>query len=300
MNFADRVAAAIDSKGAPIVVGLDPHFERMAETVETFPAACNSDQSRPTRAAATADFLCEVIDLVAEYVPAVKPQSAFFEMLGSDGIAAWEHVVEHARARALLVIGDVKRGDIGSTARAYAQAFLNGSPDTRETSLCDAITVNPYLGSDAVAPFIEACRDHDKGLYVLLRTSNPSSAEFQQHGQPPLVDRVAEAIGKWGGELTGERGLSSIGAVVGATHPDELARLRALLPQTPFLIPGYGAQGGAAQDVAGAFVDGMQGGLVNSSRGILFPKRKAGERWQDATRRAVQTMATELRAVLAG
>jgi orotidine-5'-phosphate decarboxylase len=295
LNFADRLAAAVEAKGAPIVVGLDPHLERLPEE---FAAARDPNATRADRAGAVAEFLCGVIDVIAEHAPAVKPQSAFFEVLGPDGTAAWERVVSHAHAAELLVIGDVKRGDIGSTAAAYAQAFLTGIPGTPAASLCDAITVNPYLGSDSIAPFLEACRAHDKGLFVLLRTSNPSSAEFQEHGDPTLVDRVARAIDGWGEELLGEHGTSSVGAVVGATHPDELARLRALLPRTPFLIPGYGAQGGGARDVVGAFGASSAGGLVNSSRGILFPAPRSGEDWRAATRRAVLDMAQELRAAL--
>lgn len=268
-------------------MGLDPFLDRLPAP---YAVVRDPQASRAERAAAVADFLCAVIEVVADRVPAVKPQSAFFEVLGADGVLAWERVVAAARSAGLLVVGDAKRGDIGSTAQAYAEAFLTGGPGIPTDALCDALTVNPYLGSDACEPFVAACREANAGLYVLLRTSNPGSGEFQDHGDPPLTEAVAAAIERWGTDLVGSAGLSSIGAVVGATHPAELAALRARLPHTPFLLPGFGAQGAGAADVAHGFTNGLSGAIVNSSRGILYPAdRDDGDGWRDATSRAVDT-----------
>jgi orotidine-5'-phosphate decarboxylase len=293
MTYADRLDVAVAEKGNPCLVGLDPHLARIPRE---FAAVHDEGATRAEQAAALGDFLCEVIEVVAPLVPAVKPQSAFFEALGADGAAAWERVVAAARRAGLLVIGDVKRGDIGSTAAAYARAFLECEEELR----CDAVTINPYLGTDAVQPFLDACRRVGAGVYVLVRTSNPSSAEFQARGEPALMQQVADAVVRWGADLVGERGFSSVGAVVGATHPRELAELRARMPRAPLLIPGYGAQGGGAADVVGGFTDGMRGALVNSSRGILFAWQDApGRAWQDATRAATRAMAAAIKAALA-
>ena len=293
MNFADRMQEAVARCGNAALVGLDPHADSLPED---FAAVRAPGSTRAERARACADFLCQVIELARGLVPAVKPQSAFFELYGADGAAAWERVVAAARAAGLLVIGDVKRGDIDSTAKAYARAYLD--PSIAGEAVCDAITVNPYLGADAVQPFVEACRAHDAGLFVLVRTSNKHSALFQDHGTPKLYEHVARAVDAWGSELLGRSGLSSIGAVVGATHPAELAALRALLPRTPFLIPGYGAQGAGASEIAGGFLPGGRGALVNSSRGILFAHKQpryAGLHWKDASRAALHAMVEELR-----
>ncbi|MCB9914486.1 MAG: orotidine-5'-phosphate decarboxylase [Planctomycetes bacterium] len=295
MNYADRLDAAVAACGNPCLVGLDPHLELLPEE---FAVARDTRAPRAERAAAVEAFLCEVVALCAGVVPAVKPQSAFFERLGADGARAWEHVVAAARAAGLLVIGDVKRGDIASTSRAYAQAFLEDAGDAR----CDAITVNPYLGADSIEPLLEVCARADAGLYVLVRTSNPGSGLFQEHGEPPLAHVVAREVERWGAELRGACGLSSIGAVVGATHSAELATLRALMPHTPLLIPGYGAQGAGALEAVPGFLAGGRGALVNSSRGILYAWRSpehAGKPWRDASRDAIDAMVREFREALA-
>lgn len=296
MTYADRLEAAVAAKQSPCLVGLDPHLDLLPPEFE---AAHDPAASRAEVARAVGDFLVEVIGLVAESTPVVKPQSAFFEALGADGVEAWERVVAASHDADLLVIGDVKRGDIGSTAAAYARAFLTGGHGTDPATLCDAITVNPYLGSDSIEPFLDACEATGKGLYVLVRTSNPSSAEFQATGEPPLSDRVAGAVVRWGEDLVGESGWSSVGAVVGATHAEELARLRASMPRTPLLLPGYGAQGAGAGDVVGGFAEGLSGAVVNSSRGILFAHRsRPGVDWRDATRGAARDMREEIVAAL--
>ncbi|MFN0006813.1 MAG: orotidine-5'-phosphate decarboxylase [Planctomycetota bacterium] len=291
-NYADRLDAAVSRTGNPCLIGLDPHPQFLPEEF----AAARTSPSRAERAAAAGDFLCEIVDLVAGKVPAVKPQSALFEIHGPEGAAEWERVVRAARAAGLLVIGDVKRGDIDSTARAYASAYLEGAY-AGDDARCDAITINPYLGTDSVQPFLDACERTGGGVYVLVRTSNPGGGIFQEHGDPPLHLRVADAVVEWGRSLIGSTGLSSVGAVIGATHPKELALLRARMPTTPFLIPGYGAQGGGAADVAGGFLSGGRGALVNSSRGILFAWREprfAGTHWKDATCAALEEMIAAL------
>jgi orotidine-5'-phosphate decarboxylase len=193
----------------------------------------------------------------------VKPQSAFFEARGWQGVRSFEAVCAYARDAGLLVIADVKRGDIGSTAAAYAAAFAPHA---------DAATVNPYLGGDAVEPFLDACR-RGAGIFVLVKTSNPGSGDLQdvrlEDGRR-VWERVAELVDRWGSDLVGERGLSSVGAVVGATYPQEVAEARALLPRAPFLLPGVGAQGATAADVAAAFANGPAGGLVSASRSVIF------------------------------
>lgn len=278
-------------------MGLDPDLQRFPAE---FAAARDPLATRAERAQDVERFLVGVLDAVHDLVPAVKPQSAYFEALGSDGVRCWERVIRAAHERNLLVIGDVKRGDIGSTAAAYAQAYLTGMEGCDPATLCDAITINPYLGTDSIEPFLAACRQADAGLYVLVRTSNPGSAEFQAQGDPTLSDRVAEAVVRWGSELVGECGYSSVGAVVGATHPRELAHLRERMPKVPFLIPGYGAQGGQAGDLAPAFGEHFAGGIVNSSRGILYPQNPNNLPWKDACRAAAKAMVAEFQALQPG
>lgn len=299
MSFADRLDRALAEVRHPALLGLDPHLELLpAEHA----VARNPEAPPQERAAAVEAFCRELIDLAAGRVAAVKPQSAFFEILGADGVRAWENVVAHAHAHGLLVIGDVKRADIGSTAAAYASAFLEGAgaPATR----CDAITVNPYLGPESLEPFVVACRHTGAGIFVLVRTSNPGASLLQLHGSPPLCELVAREVRAMGEKLMGEHGMSSIGAVVGATHPAELQRMRELMPRTPFLLPGYGAQGATARDVVHAFPHSerrWRGGLVNSSRGIAFAWRQpknAGRSWKDSASDALDTMIADLREAL--
>lgn len=296
MNFADRLAAAVAATRSPCVLGLDPHPGLLPEP---FAIARDPSAPRAVRARAVGDFLCELVDLARGRVPAVKPQSAFFELLGADGAAAWERVVAHAHDAGLLVIGDVKRGDIASTARAYADAYLSESSGSDPATLCDAITVNPYLGSDSIEPFLEVCRETGRGLFVLVRTSNPGSADFQLHGDPPLAELVAMRVRQWGEDLTGETGLSAVGAVVGATHPAVLRSMRELMPRATFLLPGYGAQGAGAADTRDAFLPGARGALVSSSRSIAFAWRDAPTKtWQRAASDALEAMVEDLRAAL--
>lgn len=301
-NFADRLDAVLERVRTPALVGIDPHLELLPAP---FAVARDARAPRAERAAAVEAFCKELIELVAGSVAAVKPQSAFFEVLGADGAGAWERVVSHAHAAGLLVIGDVKRSDIASTAAAYATAYLEGLPGTPREHLCDAITLNPYLGSDSLVPFVEACRRVGGGLFVLVRTSNEGSREFQEHGEPRLCERVADAVTALGDGLLGACGYSAVGAVVGATHPAELARLRTRLRHSILLLPGYGAQGASARDVRAAFGERerpWRGALVNSARGVAFAwreKQHAARTWQDATRHALAAMIAELRSALA-
>ena len=294
MSFADRLHAAVERCGNAALVGLDPHLDQLPAE---YAVARDSAAPRADRARAMGDFCCDLVDLCADRVPAVKPQSAFFELLGADGVAAWERVVAHAHDRGLLVIGDVKRGDIASTAGAYARAMMEDNGDDART-LCDAVTVNAFLGLESIAPFLEVCARRGTGIYVLVRTSNPGSAEFQLCGEPTLSERIADAVNRWGADLVGDCGLSSVGAVVGATHPRDLAALRERMPQANLLVPGYGAQGAGAEDIAAAFLPGGHGALVNSSRGIAFAYRKSGapeSAWRDASSAAIDAMIEDLR-----
>ena len=299
MNYADRLQAAIEAKGNACLVGLDPHLDLLPSAFEH---ARDAQCPRADRADAIAEFCCQTIELIADRVPAVKPQSAFFEVFGADGARAWERVIATARAAGLIVIGDVKRGDIASTAAAYATGLLDPAAAGAD-HVCDAVTLSPYLGADSISPFLEACARFDAGLYILVRTSNPGSADFQRHGEPELSYLVAQHVHEWGAGLVGECGLSSVGAVVGATHGSELRAFRAAMPRTPFLLPGYGAQGAGAAELVDAFLPhtAPKGAIVNSSRGITFAWRKpeyAGLDWKVATSRALDGMIADLGAAL--
>ncbi len=301
-HFADRLAAAIERCGNPCLIGLDPHIDLLPDE---FALARDRNAPRAARARAIGDFCCEIIAFCRGRAPAVKPQSAFFEVFGADGAAQWERVVTAAHAAELLVIGDVKRGDIASTAAAYATAFLEGVGGDSQ-SLCDAVTLSPFLGEDSIEPFLGACRRAGTGIYVLVRTSNKGSADFQRHGSPQLSARIAERVVEWGSGLMGESGWSSVGAVVGATHAAELREFRERMPRTPLLLPGYGAQGAGAADIVDAFRDSsgatqLPGALVNSSRGVLFAHRDAahkGKPWREASRAALEHMITDLTSAL--
>lgn len=284
-NLADRLLRAIDEKQNPSVVGLDPTIEKIPEHIRISAFRCHGPGARAV-AAAFVDFNTQIIDAVADTVPAVKPQIAFYEKYGSAGVEAFERTVAYAKSQGLMVIGDVKRNDIDTTAMAYAEGHL-GCPAMLDGSGngsgyhgmpvfdLDMITVNPYLGSDGVKPFLKICKELGKGIFVLDKTSNDSSVELQDlfvstFSERRLYEVVAEMIHGWGGEFVGERGYSSIGAVVGAKSPEQAEKVRKLMPQAVLLVPGYGAQGGGAKDVVPCFNADGYGGIVNSSRGIIF------------------------------
>ena len=288
-SFADRLAHAVTSKESCLVVGLDPVIEKLPDALQ--PASGATD--RDAAAAAILEFNLGVLDAIEPYACAVKPQIAFYEPFGPAGYQAWERTIEAAHDRGLLVIGDIKRGDIGSTAAAYASAHLGPS---RYQS--DAITVNPYFGTDGMAPFVETARAESGGLFVLVRTSNPTASELQDltAGGQHLHEHVADLVNGWGANLVGEGGYSSIGAVVGATAPEALGRLRERMPRAWFLVPGVGAQGGAARDVIPAFDGRGLGAVVNASRGILYAFRSEPEStWTTAVTSAARTLRDELR-----
>lgn len=272
--FADRAVERSRKLLCPVIAGLDPRPELLSTGEEN--AAGNS----PRRlAAAYRRFGETVLDGLVGVVPAVKIQIAFYEALGLPGVGAYAATVRAARERGLLVVGDVKRGDIGSTAEAYAEGHF-GAAAHQTAADVDAVTLNPYLGRDSIDPFLSHCRDAGKGAFVLVRTSNPSAVEIQDliaDGRP-IYRHVAALVDSWGTELRGRLGYSSVGAVVGATYPRELREIRTAHPNLLILVPGYGAQGGTASDVAGALDELGSGLLVASSRGILRAYRTAADR----------------------
>jgi orotidine-5'-phosphate decarboxylase len=277
-TFADRLADAVDAKRSQLLVGLDPRADLLPVELrgETY-------LSRGAAADACARFCRGLIDAVAPYVVGVKLQLAFFEALGSDGLRAYEEVRDYARAASLLVVADAKRGDIGSTARAYADAYLE--PGEGGQLPVDALTVNPYLGSDSIEPFLAACRRSGAGLFCLVKTSNAGSADIQDLALSDgrrVWQQVAELVNEWGAGLVGERGLSSVGAVVGATYPRAVAEARRLMPQAVLLLPGIGAQGATPADVARAFTSGPASALVPVSRAVIYAFRVDGADWRKA------------------
>ena len=269
--FADRLAEAVERKRSQLVVGLDPRLELLPVELRGSAAA-----GRASAADAVARFCRGIVDAVAPHAVAVKPQIAFFEALGADGVRAFEEVCAYARSVGLLVIADAKRGDIGSTARAYASAFLEG--DDHREPLADALTVSPYLGRESLEPFLAACRRGGGGLFCLVKTSN-AGVEIQDlvlSDGRPLWQEVARLVAEWGEDLVGEGGLSSVGAVVGATYPRAVGEARKLMPQAIFLLPGIGAQGATPADVARAFTSGPASTLVAASRSVIYAFRDDG------------------------
>jgi orotidine-5'-phosphate decarboxylase len=292
-HFADRLAEACRRTRSVVCVGLDPRPDRLPESLSGGSATVS----------ATTAFCRGIIDAVADIVPAVKPNIAFFEALGTLGVSAYADLCLHARDRGLLVIGDVKRGDIGSTAAAYARGLLGRGRGLTSLAHHDALTLNAYLGWDGVQPFAERAAEYGQGLFLLVKTSNPSSAQLQDR---PLAEggTVAQAMAAlvqdWGAPTAGACGFSHLGAVVGATHGEELAGFREQMPGALFLLPGYGAQGAGAADVVPAFrADGL-GGLVNASRSIIFAADASGrEDFAAAAREAAVAMRDEINQALA-
>jgi len=294
-HFADRLCAAVIARQTPLVVGIDPRLKQLpAELLDSVAG----DFSLEKQAALFQYYSCEVIDAVADLVPAIKPQSAFFEQLGPQGMLALAAVVDHAKAAGLLVIMDAKRGDIGSTAEAYADAYLGEKPASPWG--CDALTINPYLGNDTLEPFFQIAQQRASGLFVLVKTSNPGSDTLQEQivqGQP-LYAIVANHLQNVSRETAGASGYGIAGAVVGATYPQQLAELRARMPNVLLLVPGFGAQGGTAADVAGGLDENGLGAVINSSRGIIFAYQNdqyAGRgSWQDAVAAAAHDAISQL------
>ncbi len=286
--FPDRLFSRVTEVGSRLVVGLDPVLDRLPDEVR------HEDPEE-----SLVGFAVGILDAVADLVAAVKPQAAFYERFGWRGWRALERTCAAAAERGIPVILDAKRGDIGSTAAAYAEALLGDAPGSLGASV-DALTVNPYLGTDSLQPFLERAR-HGRGIFVLTRTSNPGGAEFQGHGPAgrPLYLEVARAAPRW--EVVNETrsGYGAVGLVVGATAPAELAEIRAAAPRAPLLIPGVGAQGGDPADLATAFDPRGLGAVVNSSRGVIFAGESRPEvEWQEAVRDAARETRDRIEAAL--
>src|SRR5260370_162688 len=310
-HFADRLSSACRAKGNSVCVGLDPRWESLPDEIRHR----HGGETLEAVARAYEEFCSRVIYVVAPLVPVVKPQSAFFEACGPAGMFALQRILTKARQQGLITILDGKRNDIASTASAYADAGLGGvrienrgskieehrgdDPssilDPRSSILhpvwdADALTVNPYLGRDAVEPFLESARRLGRGVFVLARTSNPGAGQFQDLicESRPVYGHVAEAVGQWARENLAKCGLGDVGAVVGATYPAELQSLRKLIPQVPFLVPGFGAQGGVAKDVAEAFREDGLGAIINSSRGIISSFSPSDPKWESTVEKATR------------
>ena len=316
----DKLIEKIQKTGAPIVVGLDPTMKFVPDHIK---AAAFEEKGETLEGAAEAVWLFnkEIIDKTCDLIPAVKPQIAMYEQFGLPGLITFKKTVDYCKEKGLVVIGDIKRGDIGSTSVAYATAHLGrvqvGS------NLCagfdeDFVTVNPYLGSDGVQPFIDVCKEEKRGIFVLVKTSNPSSGEFQdrlvQTGvtagaagdggitfpDKPLYEVVGEKVAEWSEQLMGEKGYSYIGAVVGATYPEQGRVLRKVMPKSFILVPGYGTQGGTGKDLIHFFDENRLGAVVNSSRGLIaaYQSEKYSKfgsaNFADASRQAVVDMITDI------
>lgn len=289
--FSERLSEAILATKCPLIVGLDPRLSSLPDEIQskwksshglTFEAA----------AAAVLEFNLGILEAIADLVPAVKPQLAFYEQLGVPGLETLEKTIAQAKKLGLLVLADGKRNDIGSTAAGYADAYLGTSALWEKSERpfpADALTVNPYLGTDGVAPLVEASVKHGTGIFVLVKTSNPSSSELQNLdvGGKKVYEVVGELCHKWGLPHVDKRGYSPVGAVVGATYPREAEVLREIMPNSYFLVPGFGAQGGGPKDVVPCFNRDGLGAIVNSSRDVIFAYQKRGGDYRSAARKAV-------------
>ena len=297
----------IQKTKAPICVGLDPMLSYIPEHV-TKKAFAEFGETLEGAAEAIWQFNKEIVDATCDLIPSVKPQIAMYEQFGLPGLAAYDKTVKYCQEKGLIVIGDVKRGDIGSTSAAYATGHL-GTVQVGSQTLSgfntEYITVNPYLGTDGVKPFVDVCNQCDRGIFVLVKTSNPSSGEFQDRliDGRPLYELVAEKVVEWG-DASMDGAYSNVGAVVGATYPEMSKVLRKLMPRTYFLVPGYGAQGGTAEDLKYCFNEDGLGAVVNSSRGIIAAYKKDAyakfgpKHFGEASRQAVIDMIADINSVL--
>ena len=296
--ITDKLIDGIIAMQNPTCVGLDTLFDYLPEDMK---AGAKTFEDVAER---VLEFNKKIIDNIYDIVPSVKVQIAYYEMYGAAGMKAYYETLKYAAEKGLVVIADAKRNDIGSTAGCYAKAFL-GETQVNDESIqafpSDYVTVNGYLGSDGIVPFVEQCEKNDKGIFVLVKTSNPSGAEIQNvvlDNGTPMYEYVGGLVEKWGESTIGKYGYSAVGAVVGATHPTEAARLREILPHTFFLIPGYGAQGGNAEMLKSCFGANGLGGVVNNSRGILCAYKKNGGTYYDAAREACIAMQKDLSSVI--
>lgn len=298
-----QLIANIEKKDAPIVVGLDPMLAYVPEQIQKR-AFAEYGETLKGAAEAILEYNKGIIDSTCDLIPAVKPQIAMYEQFGIEGLIAYHKTCMYAKEKGLVVIGDIKRGDIGSTSTAYAIGHL-GKVQVGSHAFAgfdeDFVTVNPYLGTDGVKPFVDVCNEYDKGIFVLVKTSNPSSGEFQDQlvGDRPLYELVAKKVVEWG-EQSMDNAYSNVGCVVGATYPEMGKVLRKLMPNTYILVPGYGAQGGKAEDLVHYFnADGL-GAIVNSSRGIIAAYKQdkyaafGPEKYAEASRQAVKDMIADI------
>ena len=301
----DRLIDKIIKLNNPSVVGLDPKLDYIPEHIK---AAAFEKYGKGFDGAAQAvlEFNKGIIDAICDIVPAIKPQLAYYEMFSWQGVRAYEQTIAYAQEKGMYVIADGKRNDIGTTMEAYAIAHLGELEieGVKQTPFgADSLTVNAYLGSDGIKPLLPICKDEDKSIFVLVKTSNPSSGELQNRNLEgkTVYSVMGDMCEEWGSELRGKYGYSAVGAVVGATYPEQLKELRALLPHTFFLVPGYGAQGGGAKDVMGAFDANGLGAIINSSRAVLTAWKKegcAGEEYAAAARREALRMRDEIVAAI--
>ena len=306
MNAIDRLIQQIKKKNNPSMMGLDPRLENIPVFIRE-EAYKKHGKNFKGAAEAILVFNKRLIDKTFDVIPAVKPQIAFYEALGEEGLRVFRETCEYAKEKGLLIIGDIKRGDIGATASAYSSAFLGKTKigdQLQSVFDVDFITVNPYLGTESIKPFLDDCKKYEKGLFILVKTSNKTSGDLQDlltFGGKFLYEHVAGLVNRWAEDLKGENGYSAVGAVVGATYPEQLTTLRELLKWSYILVPGYGAQGGTASGAAGAFSTDGLGAIVNSSRGIiqaysseLWKKIYAEEQFDEAARAEVLRMRDEL------
>ena len=302
-----QLIANIKKTGAPIVVGLDPMLKYIPEHIRK-KAFAEFGETLEGAAEAIWQFNKEIVDKTYDLIPAVKPQIAMYEQFGIPGLVAFKKTVDYCKAKGLVVIGDIKRGDIGSTSSAYAVGHIGKVQVGSKTYAPfdeDFVTVNPYLGSDGVNPFIDVCKEEKKGLFILVKTSNPSSGEFQDQmiDGRPLYELVGEKVAQWGEDCMGDE-YSYIGAVVGATYPEMGKVLRKVMPKSYILVPGYGAQGGKGKDLVHFFNEDGLGAIVNSSRGIIAAYKQekyanyGEEAFADASRAAVEDMVADIRGAL--
>ncbi|MDR5659319.1 orotidine-5'-phosphate decarboxylase [Serpentinicella sp. ANB-PHB4] len=302
----DRLVKQIQEKNNPTVVGLDPRLNFVPTFIKE--EAFNKYGKTPKGAAqAFYEFNKGIIDAVCDLVPAVKPQVAMYEQFGAAGVQAYIDTIRYAKEKELVIIGDIKRSDIASTAEAYSNGHIGEVSIEEKQHMVfdqDSITLNPYLGYDSIEPYMENCKKFDRGMFILVKTSNPNSGEIQDIdlGGQKLYEKIGSLVNKWGEALIGDCGYSSIGAVVGATHPEQAEVLRKIMPNNYFLVPGYGAQGGTAQDLKACFNKDGLGAIVNSSRGIIAAYKKdekyAEQNFADAARDAVIEMQKDLLGVL--
>lgn len=296
MNAIDKLIDKIKETKNSTVMGLDPRYDMLPKCVTD---KYSKDLEGVSKA--IVEYNKALIDATCDIIPAIKPQIAFYEMFGIPGMMAFEETCKYAKEKGMIIIADIKRGDIGSTAQGYSNAYLGKTKmgDIEEPIFdVDFVTVNPYMGTDCIKPFIEDCKKYDKGIFILVKTSNPSSGELQdvklEDGQE-VYKRVAKLVEEWGKDLIGKYNYSSISAVVGATYPKQLEELRNLAPHTYFLIPGYGAQGGKADDIALGFDNNGLGGIVNASRSLMCAYKS--DLWKDQFKEEEYAMATRAEAI---